>query len=314
MEKYGKVYLGRFVFVVVVLACMFIWQYENNCFSLKSLFPETFRTHLKHQSARDNLSSPPNDLVSLKNLPQEDNSLIEYIRKSWILSPSNTNQSQNPRRGVDYSQMGQSRIVDEFLGGRRSGFYVECGAAKGETFSNSLFFEETRGWKGLLVEADQGAFQELLKLHRNAYLLNACLSPSPQSTKLNFTTAGVLGGLERFMESTHKKRIVQEQQQLKQPLTVQCFPLFSVLSALGVDHVDYFSLDVEGAELDILKTIPFDRITFDVMTVEYHVAACPKCSLSKLKELDQLLTRTGLYSLNRTIANLDAMFVRKALL
>ncbi len=313
MGKYGKVYRGRFVFAVVGLACMFIWQYGNNSFSPKPLFPETFLTHLKHRSSRDDLSLPPNDLVSLKNLPQEDNSLIEYIRKSWILSPSNTNQSQNPRRGVHYSQIGQSRIVDEFLGGRRSGFYVECGAAEGKKLSNSLFFEETRDWKGLLVEADPGAFQELLKLHRNAYLLNACLSPSPQSTKLNFTTAGVLGGLERFMESTHKKWIMRVQQ-LKQPLTVQCFPLFSVLSALGVDHVDYFSLDVEGAELDILKTIPFDRITFDVMTVEYHVAACPKCSLSKLKELDQLLTRTGLYSLNRTIANLDAMFVRKALL
>ncbi len=314
MGKYGKVYLRRFVFAVVVLACMFIWQQENKSFRIKSLFPETSRTYFQHQSSRGDLSSPPNDLVSLKDLPQEDNDLIEYIRKSWILSPSNTNQSQNPRGGVDYSQIGQSRIVDEFLGGRRSGFYVECGAANGKNLSNSLFFEETRDWKGLLVEADPGAFQELLKLHRNVYLLNACLSPSPQSTKLNFTTADVLGGLERFMESTHKKWIRRKQQQLNQPLTVQCFPLFSVLSALGVDHVDYFSLDVEGAELDILETIPFDRITFDVITVEYNVAFCPKCSLDKLKKLDQLLTSTGLYSLNRTIANLDAMFVRNILL
>jgi hypothetical protein len=29
-----------------------------------------------------------------------------------------------------------------------------------------------------------------------------------------------------------------------------------------VTHVDYFSLDVEGSELDVLKTIDFDK--FDI--------------------------------------------------
>jgi len=34
--------------------------------------------------------------------------------------------------------------------------------------------------------------------------------------------------------------------------------------ALGVETVDYFSLDIQGAELEILKTIPFDKIKFKV--------------------------------------------------
>lgn len=47
---------------------------------------------------------------------------------------------------------------------------------------------------------------------------------------------------------------------------VQCFPLFSLLSAINVTKVDYFSLDAEGSELDILKTIPFDSVYFKVVT------------------------------------------------
>ena len=55
-------------------------------------------------------------------------------------------------------------------------------------------------------------------------------------------------------------------------LQVQCFPLFSVLAALGNPTVDYFSLDVEGAELLILKTIPWDRQKFRVLGIEFpHV-------------------------------------------
>ena len=45
---------------------------------------------------------------------------------------------------------------------------------------------------------------------------------------------------------------------------VQCFPLSAVLAALMRNKVDYFSLDVEGRELDILKTIPFDQIDITV--------------------------------------------------
>lgn len=47
---------------------------------------------------------------------------------------------------------------------------------------------------------------------------------------------------------------------------VQCIPLYSVLLAVNRTTVDFFSLDVEGSELDILKTVPFDQVVFKVLT------------------------------------------------
>jgi hypothetical protein len=43
----------------------------------------------------------------------------------------------------------------------------------------------------------------------------------------------------------------------------QCFPLYSLLLALGNPTVDYLSLDVEGTELGILKTIPWDKVNYN---------------------------------------------------
>ena len=43
---------------------------------------------------------------------------------------------------------------------------------------------------------------------------------------------------------------------------VPCYPVETLLYALNVTKVDFFSLDVEGQELAILKTIPFDKVTF----------------------------------------------------
>jgi FkbM family methyltransferase len=49
---------------------------------------------------------------------------------------------------------------------------------------------------------------------------------------------------------------------------VQCFPLFSLLSALNVTVVDYFSLDVEGHEYQVLQTIPFDKVLIKVFLLK----------------------------------------------
>ena len=56
----------------------------------------------------------------------------------------------------------------------------------------------------------------------------------------------------------------------KDEIKVQCFPLYSILLALNQTNVDYFSLDIEGDELQVLKTIPFDDLNIKVMTVEVN--------------------------------------------
>ena len=81
------------------------------------------------------------------------------------------------------------------------------------------------------------------------------------SFQMQFKEAsGGTGELVEGERKNTKKRPVSE---------VPCFPLESMLLALNTTHVDYWSLDVEGFELDILKTVPFDRLDITVLSVEY---------------------------------------------
>ena len=67
---------------------------------------------------------------------------------------------------------------------------------------------------------------------------------------------------------------------------VQCFPLYSVLAALGNPRVDYFSLDVEGAEYPILKTIPWDKVNLNLLGIEVpHLGKVFPGSLIELKSM-----------------------------
>ena len=63
--------------------------------------------------------------------------------------------------------------------------------------------------------------------------------------------------------SSKKRDISENFQSIGQ---IPCFPLQTLLAAIGVTHVDYFSLDVEGLEFKILKTLPFDQsLSIDVI-------------------------------------------------
>lgn len=55
-------------------------------------------------------------------------------------------------------------------------------------------------------------------------------------------------------------------QQLARVIQVQCFPLYSILLAIGRTQVDFFSLDVEGAEYKLLATIPWHKVDITVST------------------------------------------------
>ena len=51
-------------------------------------------------------------------------------------------------------------------------------------------------------------------------------------------------------------------------VVVKCYPLSSLMNTLGQTHIDYFSLDVEGAEMIILQSIDWKHLDIDVFTIE----------------------------------------------
>ena len=236
-------------------------------------------------------------------IPSKEFEEVENLRANFLISPPNPPVKFPPSNVTYYSQIEQDKIVDRLLNGKQRGFFLEAGAYDGEALSNTLFFERYRQWTGLLIEANPNLFQKLKSRHRNAYLSNTCISTVPYATKLNFTFADYLGGLEE----TKVKALINGSG------LVQCFPITTYLQALNINQINYFSLDVEGAEYEILKQIDFHRIKIDVMTIEYAIKyhGSPE-SLANLEKMRKLILGTGLYHEVMNIKQLDIVFMRNS--
>ena len=61
---------------------------------------------------------------------------------------------------------------------------MECGAADGESGSNTIYMERILKWKGVLIEANREYFKYVLSRKRNAYALPVCLSLEPYPTEV----------------------------------------------------------------------------------------------------------------------------------
>ena len=77
-------------------------------------------------------------------------------------------------------EAGLPLIIDEkiFGGKLKNGFFIEAGSQDAETGTNTIHFEVSHGWSGLLVEPHPIFFSQGLSRHRNVTSANTCLGTS----------------------------------------------------------------------------------------------------------------------------------------
>ena len=119
-----------------------------------------------------------------------------------------------------------------------NGFFVEAGAAEGERDSHTLLLESKYNWTGLLVEPYVNG---LLFKKRKAKIVQTCLSLEPKPHYVELDSKIELGNNNSAMAGVVKEKTSTS-------ISYQCIPLYSMLAAIGNPTVNWFILDIEGAE------------------------------------------------------------------
>ncbi|KAL7645135.1 UNVERIFIED_CONTAM: hypothetical protein RMT77_003513 [Armadillidium vulgare] len=228
-------------------------------------------------------------------ISQADPLLVSWVQKK-IVPPSNKPYNlefhfsgiNNGKEDENFFSPSQDFIlskVEEILGDEieRGGSFIEAGAYNGEFLSNTLSLEYSYGWKGILVEPHPKFFNQLLSKNRKSWAINACLSYKPWPSKEYFasvfgdpSTNHLLNGI--VTNASVEKEINRgssgllkfvDSKKIEEKFLVQCIPLYTILKALKMSHVDFFSLDVERAEMGILESLPWEKVSFSILAIEH---------------------------------------------
>lgn len=171
-----------------------------------------------------------------------------------------------------YSQQGQDKyVVSRFFPHLRYGVFVDVGAHDGKTFSQSLHFEK-KGWTGICVEPLPEVFNALKSL-RKCVCVNAAIDVEEGETDFvkNGGYTEMLSGIQKYYPDKHHERRLKEQRLMgggTEIVKVPTVRLDTLLKRQGIKRVDYLSIDVEGAELAVVKSINFDDVDIEVIGFE----------------------------------------------
>ena len=212
----------------------------------------------------------------------------------------------NLKRGGYHSINDLDKQLEKYVN-YDNGFYVELGANDGINQSNSLFFELKRNWCGILIEPSPHNF--LLcreqRSSRNHIFCNACVSFDYKDKYVDIQCADLMSISENLNLDLNDKEshIRTGKNYLKKTETVFSFgaiaaTLNSLLKKANAPKViDFISLDVEGAELEVLNGINFEHFSFKYMLIE----------IRNLKPIEEFLIERG-YVLEKQLSEHDYLF------
>ncbi len=186
-----------------------------------------------------------------------------------------------------HAEYGQDRwLAEGIFRGKRDGVFVEFGALDGLLDSNSLYFEEECGWRGLLAEPNPYLGARLRRNRPKATVLDVAICGVEDCDADFLVVHGAVfgwSGLLSAIEPQHMARIAARDERTER-VRVPCASLASVLTGAALRRVDYLSIDVEGAEAAIVAGFPWAGFDIDVVGVEDNFGNAP---------LDALMARGG---------------------
>jgi len=178
---------------------------------------------------------------------------------------------------IFHSQSGQDKTMFEhfFKNYEKPGFFIELGALDGVLISNSLFYEKILKWNGICIEPTERHFNNLL-IQRKCYKFSDVIYD--EEKEVTFYSAppccDSLNGIKEKYDQRHLIRIDRETKQYNYTkndiieIKKKSRTMDSILNEVGIKNIDFLSLDTEGSELNILKSINWSDTKIKVICVE----------------------------------------------
>ncbi|XP_055304700.1 protein Star [Sitodiplosis mosellana] len=203
------------------------------------------------------------------NIQRDNPELVAYIR--WQLSQRKTAPlpvpSYSKRNGlVPELAMEIAKHVDM----KDNGYFVQSLTNYNGEFLTGPWLAEHLNWGGLIVEPDARKYFSLCKetlMQPKVQVIQACVSPNNHPREI------LLREEDNDSSEVQISSLVSGNQSWFP--RAKCYPLYSLMLAVNQTQIDVLSLGCQSQEIEILRTIPFDKVKIRLITIHlngYHEA------------------------------------------
>ena len=192
------------------------------------------------------------------------------------------------KNSESYSQLGQDIFVLNELREKREGFFIEIGAGDGLYLSNTYLLEKNFGWTGILVEPNKSLYNSCINLRQCITINQLVLGQNHPSIKFFEKSVGEFSHSEGYGDIT-----ASEIESTYEVSAIRFEEIFKGLSI--VPDIDFLSIDTEGSEVEILKSIDFSRFKPKIICIEHNYVKSNRIFFKKfLKSKGYSLIYSGL--------------------
>ena len=166
-----------------------------------------------------------------------------------------------------YSQEGEDMVLRRFFEQKAVGFYVDVGAHHPKRFSNTCYFYEN-GWSGINIDAMAGSMKLFSKMRPRDTNVEIPVSSEENILTYYMFNEPALNGFDAHL--SEKRDAASSPYKVKQKIDLQTRSLASIFNEFLPSNtkIDFLSIDVEGFDLDVLKSNDWDKYRPDMVLVE----------------------------------------------
>lgn len=155
----------------------------------------------------------------------------------------------------------------------KHGTFLELGAIDGIKLSNTKFFEDNMGFnQGVLIEPVPNLYEKLVINRPHCECYNYAIHSEAKQVEFMTSSLHDWGGCVKHEESERHIELYHESGRFKDnssTITIPAERLDNILHRSKLEYIDFWSLDVEGSELQCLNSMDWS-IPVGLICVENH--------------------------------------------
>ncbi len=161
-------------------------------------------------------------------------------------------------------------ILETHLGYKDDGRFIDVGAWNGYQWSNTFCLAEI-GWKGICFEPYPQMFRACKQLHAGRDVIVQKMAISDYTGEGTLHLGGSISTLLESQVEIYGRTKGFDFVQYDQRVVVKVDTLDNQLAKFGwLPGIDFVSIDVEGAEMEVLKGFDLDHWRPRLLAIETH--------------------------------------------